>query len=122
MRRFFDGAAAQHVNVAADDGQRGAQLVRGVGGELPHALFGVTAIVNGRRDAGGRVVKRGRQRRDFVAAGHDEAALRVIAVGQGAQRIAHLVDRPQRLLRQRAGPTNHESKIAARAIVTTMRQ
>ena len=101
--RLFDGAAAQHVDVAADDGQRRAQLVRGVGRELPHALFGVTAIVHGRRDAGRRVVKSGRQRSDFVAAGHDEAALRVVAVGQGAQRIADLVDRPQRLLRQRAG-------------------
>ncbi len=68
-----------------------------------------TAACAPRRDAGRSIaaatlaaaslIRRG-QRRDFVAACHDEAALRVVAVRQRAQRIADFVDRPQRLLRE----------------------
>ena len=45
--RLLDRAAAQHVDVAGDHGQRRAQLVRRVGGELPHALFGMAPVVDG---------------------------------------------------------------------------
>ncbi len=95
--------------------------MRGVGGKLPHALLGVPAVIDRRRDARNGIVEGCGQRGDLVAAGHDEAALRVIAVGERTQRVAHLVDRPQRLLREEP-PDEPREKIAANAIVSTIRQ
>ena len=67
-RRLGDGAAAKHVDVAADDRQRRAQLVPGVGNELAHALLGLAPFVHRARDACGGIVVGGGQRADFVAA------------------------------------------------------
>ena len=74
----------------------------GVGGKLPHALFGMLAVFDRRRDAGDRVVERCGEVRDLVDACHEKTTRREIAVGQRAQRLAHLVHRPKRLLGKEA--------------------
>ena len=57
-------------------------------------------MVDRRRDARDGIVERRGQRRHLIAAAHDETALRVVTVRERSQGIAHLVDRPQRLLRE----------------------
>ena len=62
--------------------KRRAQFVRSVGGKLSHALFGLFAMLERRRDAGDGIVERRGEVGHFVAAAHDKASLREIAVGQ----------------------------------------
>ena len=60
------------------------------------------AVFDRSRDAGDRVVERCREIGDLVNACHQKTTRREIAVGQCAQRLAYLVDRPKRLLREEA--------------------
>ena len=115
--RLLDRTSTQHVDVAADDGQRCAQLVPSVGCELAHAFLGARVLPSRSRRRGGIVVGCGQRATSSPLS--MKAALRVVTARERAQRIGHFVDR-RKLCPANSRPMNHEIRMAMTAIVITI--
>jgi hypothetical protein len=89
------GAHAEELGVAADRGQRCAQLVRGVGDETPQTILAGLALAEGSLEAIEHGVERDPQPADLAARIGRLDAVRQIAGGDGARGVAHAVEGQQ---------------------------
>ena len=89
------GAAPEQLGVAADGGQRRAQLVRGVGGEAAEALLGRAPLGDLALDLGEHAVERDAQAPDLALAIAFLDALGQVAARDHGRRLRHALERPQ---------------------------
>ena len=89
------GAHAEELGVAADRGQRRAQLVRGVGEELAQAVLARLARGERPLEAVEHRVERDAEAADLGARVGRLDAVRQVAAGDRAGRVAHAVEREQ---------------------------
>ena len=92
-------APAQQVDVAQDDRQRRAQFVAGVGDELPDLRLGGFAFGERRRDLLRRRVVRVREHVEIALARERDRLRPEVARGKALQRLRHVDQRLDRLLR-----------------------
>ena len=88
-------ADAEELGIAADRGQRRAQLVRGVGEEAPQAVLARLALAEGALDLAEHRVEREAQAPDLGAGVRRADAAREIACGDRAGRRADAGERAQ---------------------------
>jgi hypothetical protein len=92
LRRVARGAHAEQLGVAADRGQRGAQLVRGIGDEAAQAVLAVLALAEGLLEAIEHRVERDAEPADLGARVGRLDAVREVAPGDGARRVPHAIE------------------------------
>ena len=93
--RLARGAHAEQLGVAADRGQRRAQLVRGVGDEAPQAILAGLALAEGPLEAVEHRVERDAEAADLGPRVGRLDAVGEVAAGDRARRVAHAVERQQ---------------------------
>ncbi len=94
------GTAAKQFGEAANRGDRGAELVRGVGDELAQPLLRRHALGKGLFDLRQHAVERPAEPPDLGAAVVGYDPLRKVAAGDRVGRCAHPLERPQLEARQ----------------------
>ena len=95
LGRVARGAHAEQLGVAADRGQRRAQLVRGVGDEAPQAILAGLALAEGPLEAVEHRVERDAQAADLGARVRRLDAVGEVAAGDRARRVPHAIQRQQ---------------------------
>jgi hypothetical protein len=95
LRRAARGAHAEQLGVAADRGQRRAQLVRRVGDELAQAVLALLALGERTLEAVEHRVERDPEAPDLGAGVGGLDAVRQVAAGDRAGGVAHAVEREQ---------------------------
>ena len=108
------GAHAEQLGVAADRGQRRAQLVRGVGEEAAQAVLARLALAEGVLDLAEHRVEREAEAADLGARVRRADAAREVAGGDRAGGRADAVERPQAEADQQPGEARRARATTAR--------